>query len=852
MSSYDRLKEFLKQREVKNNEKVITHLSMKGGKFHIPLKENKDFFKLYLDAINDGHKLYIVECLLPGKLMRFALDIEIKREHILDENITGSFITSNLIPSIIKKIMVEVNKYNDYPNIQYVMSKRADYLIHINFPQIIISISNARRLANTVSKLMAEECKGVNWSKAIDTTIYTRGKGLRLLGSHALKELKPGENPYYLPVENGEYVPISLEYLINTSIRTDIVDTEITNDQSYFDETHASGVEDIDRNNTIIKNYLESIQHHFKYNNITRINSIKKIFYPGSVKPCIAVSIKASQCPFKGERHQRKSDPLYIWITSKGSCMKCYDSDHSKMIYPAQLIPLSKEMKIQFYNDKKEEVVPEPEEIIELTDEDITQIEKVLASYSHYDVACFVYYLYKDRFRVNLGKKNSSWYEFRNHRFNKDIKTLDILLSTEVVTYFNSYKYIINDGVNENIDELIRCLKTSNYKSSVISQAANIFYNKHHDFIDKLDSNIDLLCFNNGILDLSTMEFREGRPEDNVSLCTHNNYVEYDEDDETIKDIEDFLSKVFKDPDVKLYQLKKIASCLRGHIDEEFNIWTGNGSNGKSKLSSLISKALGDYWCSVPVTLFTKARVTSSAPSPEIMAMKGRRFGDLQEPEQHDKIHNGIMKHISGGDKITGRQLYGETEEFKLQIKMFMSCNKIPNIACSDNGTWRRLKIVHFKTKFVKNPVKDHEELIDPELEIKMENWGEKFLSMLVHYYKRYIKEGNPEPQEVKDYIKEVREDYDIFSQFVIECIEDHSNDIVNEENCSEILTPFIKIYNKFIYWLESRGIKRTLYNKTEVKKYITDNFGSEKAYKFSSKVVKGYKLSIKQTDNSL
>ena len=144
------------------------------------------------------------------------------------------------------------------------MSKRADYLIHINFPQIIISISNARRLANTVSKLMAEECKGVNWSKAIDTTIYTRGKGLRLLGSHALKDLKPGENPYYLPVENGEYVPISLEYLINTSIRTDIVDTEITNDQSYFDETHASGVEDIDRNNTIIKNYLESIQHHFK------------------------------------------------------------------------------------------------------------------------------------------------------------------------------------------------------------------------------------------------------------------------------------------------------------------------------------------------------------------------------------------------------------------------------------------------------------------------------------------------------------------------------------------------------------------------------------------------------------
>jgi len=39
-----------------------------------------------------------------------------------------------------------------------------------------------------------------------------------------------------------------------------------------------------------------------------------------------------------------------------------------------------------------------------------------------------------------------------------------------------------------------------------------------------------------------------------------------------------------------------LASCLIGTNDNQtFNIYTGSGRNGKSKLVDLMSKAMGDY-----------------------------------------------------------------------------------------------------------------------------------------------------------------------------------------------------------------------------------------------------------------
>lgn len=43
----------------------------------------------------------------------------------------------------------------------------------------------------------------------------------------------------------------------------------------------------------------------------------------------------------------------------------------------------------------------------------------------------------------------------------------------------------------------------------------------------------------------------------------------------------------------------------------------------------LIKNSFGDYWSEMPVALVTKPRNNSSAPSPEIMDLKGRRIATI-------------------------------------------------------------------------------------------------------------------------------------------------------------------------------------------------------------------------------
>ena len=74
---------------------------------------------------------------------------------------------------------------------------------------------------------------------------------------------------------------------------------------------------------------------------------------------------------------------------------------------------------------------------------------------------------------------------------------------------------------------IIKNLKTTSFIDNVMKECRGLFYDK--DFMDKLDENHYLFSFKNGVLDLKTGQFRDGRPEDFISLCCGVNYVQYKE-----------------------------------------------------------------------------------------------------------------------------------------------------------------------------------------------------------------------------------------------------------------------------------------------------------------------------------
>ena len=131
----------------------------------------------------------------------------------------------------------------------------------------------------------------------------------------------------------------------------------------------------------------------------------------------------------------------------------------------------------------------------------------------------------------------------------------------------------------------------------------------------------------------------------------------------------------------------------------------------------LLEDAIGDYGCKLPISLLTAKRAASNAATPELANTKGRRIASLQEPDSDTKLNVGLMKELTGGDKIQARALYREPFEFKPQFKLVLLCNDLPTVPPDDDGTWRRVKKVDFKARFVdENPSEikaDNEHLKD-------------------------------------------------------------------------------------------------------------------------------------------
>jgi P4 family phage/plasmid primase-like protien len=282
-------------------------------------------------------------------------------------------------------------------------------------------------------------------------------------------------------------------------------------------------------------------------------------------------------------------------------------------------------------------------------------------------------------------------------------------------------------------------LKKTHTKNNVMRECLDLFYERN--FIEKLDQNPYLICFNNCVVDFKTKEVRDGEPEDYVSNCTHIDYVEYDETNDNhvrIKDeIEEFMTQLFPIPELNEYMWDHLASTLIGtNENQTFNMYTGVGRNGKSKLVELMERCLGDYKGTVPITLVTSKRTSIGSASPEIAQLKGKRYSVMQEPSKGQILNEGIMKEITGGDPLQGRALYHDTLTFIPQFSLAVCTNNLFNIKSDDDGTWRRIRVCEFLSKFKENPKptkeSPYEYKVDKKINEKFNSWKEIFMWMLV------------------------------------------------------------------------------------------------------------------------
>ena len=494
---------------------------------------------------------------------------------------------------------------------------------------------------------------------------------------------------------------------------------------------------------------------------------------------------------------------------------------------------------------------------IDLTLESIINKDKI----GEFDLANVLFQLYKDQF-VCVSIKNNQWYEYKDYKWHEidSGNSLRLLISKKMHDIYIRKAHDLIETITklenneQNADplklkssklgDICILLKTTTCKNNIMKEAKELFYDK--DFLNKLDANPYLLCFNNYVVDIKEKSYRKGRPDDFISKSTNIEYIPYKDlngpskfnksikYEKIIKEINLFMKELFPDEELRRYMWEHLASTLVGtNENQTFNIYNGSGANGKSKLVELMGKSLGDYKATVPVTLITQKRTSIGSTSSEIVQLQGVRYAVMQEPSKGDKINEGIMKEITGGDPIQGRALFKETITFIPQFKLVVCTNVLFEIPTNDDGTWRRIRLCDFMSKFIDEPYKNdkfpkqnfpYQYQVDRKIDEKFEYWCPVFMSMLVNLAfetQGYVKDA----KIVLSISDKYRQNQDYLTEFAKEKIIKRADGKIKK---TEIL-------EEFKNWFIMHYGRNNLPNGKEITDYMDKNYGKSYRGKWSN-----------------
>ena len=412
--------------------------------------------------------------------------------------------------------------------------------------------------------------------------------------------------------------------------------------------------------------------------------------------------------------------------------------------------------------------------------------------------------------------KLNIWYEFKDHYWHvsDSASSLRNIISTEIRDlYIDKADSIWNDieerkkkedltekeqedlakkrKIYNKVQEIIQRLGKTNDKKNLTTELRDIL--KQDNFIERLDTNRYLLCCSNGVVDLKQKVFRDGRPDDMISLCTNVAYVTPDKINPVhAKEMWDFIEQVLPFQDTRNFVLDHLTSCLFGtQQGKPFTNYIGNGSNAKTVLLNFMKDSIGGYAKDFSISLITQKRPNTGAATPEMAALRGIRLAIMVEPSIGDIINEGIFKSLLGGDPITTRNLFSSLFTFVPQFKLILASNCFLGIKSNDDGTWRRISVVDFVSKFLDNPDPENELQFkkDPDIQDKMKNWYEAFLSFLIN--NAFVTEGRvPENELVNATTNGYRNKQNRVGQFIneniVKCENGRENKLELSRRCNE------------------------------------------------------------------
>lgn len=421
------------------------------------------------------------------------------------------------------------------------------------------------------------------------------------------------------------------------------------------------------------------------------------------------------------------------------------------------------------------------------------------------DKALILYRLASGLFKC-ASIRGNVWFAFRNHHWMEDDQgtTLRAMISRELralylekargimkvlgeATDIESDHYKVLQLRADKVLEIAKALGDRKTKDNVLFEAREMFYDP--DFLQNLNTNMYLTCFENGVLDMKAKVFRPGYPEDYITKCTNTRYTPLcEQPPEAIERTYAYLRQVFPVPSTLEYVIDHIASLWFGDssVNQRLHMYEGVGSNGKSRFVNLLCKMLGTYAVYIEVGFYTQDRKQLGDATPELFAIIGCRLMHSAEPNEGASLVEGPMKQVTGGtDEISARAPYGQLVTFIPQVNPIIQTNNLPKVITTDHGTWRRIARILFLALFTRTPVYNDPNqpyqfpLLSPE---KMKEMFEEMKTVLASIsIDRAMKTGGVIGmcESVLAASEEYKQDQDIVAAFMSDKIESHSGGVV-------------------------------------------------------------------------
>jgi putative DNA primase/helicase len=437
-----------------------------------------------------------------------------------------------------------------------------------------------------------------------------------------------------------------------------------------------------------------------------------------------------------------------------------------------------------------------------LLEDDVKKIEKKFYSYDDTGNAQRFKDIFGEVIRFSYIRKN--WYFFDGKIWLIDQQGMIKNLVDRVVEKMKDEPVYVPSGAEEEeiqkaFNKHIKNSRSSRGKTNMIKESEHLLPVQPNQF----DCYPDLFNVQNGYLELKTGKLQE---HDKNKYFTKISSVEYTDKIDCPLWIE-FLNQIFNnDQDLIGYIQRAIGYSLSGSTEEQMMfILYGNGRNGKSVFLDIITEMFGSYATNIqPQTIMVKQQ--SSGANSDIARLDGARLVTTTEPNEGVRLDEGLVKQLTGGDKVTARFLYENEFDFIPQFKLWMATNHKPIIRGTDDGIWRRMAIVPFTVQ-----IPEHK--VDKRLKHKLRRELMAILNWAVEGYMMWKKDGLQEPQTIKDQRKEYRGEMDVVEAFLEECCTQHES----------YKAPAKTLYQTYREWASENG--QYLMNSTKFGREMSKRF---------------------------